>query len=108
MTSAQGIHLVNSSNIVTKLNGTANGAANWTVDAAPGIDKYKLELKSFTAQQAAPDLSTGATVVTNTDVFETNIPAGTDRWIYGKFSMPTASSTAATQHINVTITATVP
>jgi len=108
MSSNQGIHLVNSSNIVTKLNATANGAANWVVDVAPGIDKYKLELKSFTAQQATPDLSTGATVVTNADIFETNIPAGTDRWIYGKFSMPTASSTAATQHINVTITATVP
>ena len=108
MSSVQGIHLVNSSNIITKLNATANGAANWTADTAPAVDKYTLELKSFTTQQSSPDLTTGATVITNTDIFETNIPAGTDRWIYGRFSMPTASSTAATQHINVTITATVP
>ena len=110
MTSAQGVLIKNTSDVKIDLKATAGASANWTADTNIGADKYKLQLKGFSAPTDPGDLSSATAIVTDTQ-FETNggagIPVATNWYVYSRFTTPSSSSSGQQQSINVTITATV-
>lgn len=109
MSSANGIKVVTVTSFPVDLNaaaGTSAGGGAWSAGSVTGSGVYKLELKAFPSSQAAPDLTTGATIILTTPVKYDPIVSG-DRWLYAKITTPTATTTGQTQTITVTITATV-
>jgi hypothetical protein len=110
MAQADGILVDNTSNVATNLSAwISTPATNWAAASSAGADEYKLELKSFDATEATPDLSSGTTTITATsstgDVFKSSLDATTDQWVYGKFTVPTSTTSGAQQTITVTILA---
>ncbi|HSV27610.1 MAG TPA: hypothetical protein VLH60_06930, partial [Sedimentisphaerales bacterium] len=110
MTETQGIMVVNTANINTNLSARISTEAGaWTAGNAAGANTYRLELKAFDATQAAPDMAAGTTSIIATasagNVFESNLPGFTNQWVYGRFTLPTSTSTGAQQTITVTILA---
>lgn len=110
MTEAEGIMVVNTANIDTNLSAwISTEAGAWTVGGAAGADTYKLELKAFGSSQVTPDLSADTTAITATsstgDLFKATLAGSTDQWVYGKFTLPTSTSTGTQQTITVTILA---
>jgi len=108
MTEAEGIMVDNTANITTDLSAwVSTQAAAWANGAAANTDVYKLEVKAFDATQATPDLSSDTTAITSTssagDVFKSSLSATTDQWVYGKFTLPTSTSSGSQQTITVTI-----
>ncbi len=111
MTQAEGIKVVNTSNATTDISAwVSTQAASWTNASAAGSDQYKLEMKSFDASQATPDLSTGTTIITGTatpgQTFKSSLAATTDQWAYCKFTTPTVDGSSGTgQTITITVLA---
>ena len=110
MTSAQGVLIKNTSDVKIDLKATAAASSAWTADTSIGANKYKLQLKGFSAASAPGDLSSATPIVTDTQ-FETNssngIPVATNWYVYSMFTTPSSSSSGQQQSISVTITATV-
>jgi hypothetical protein len=111
MTEAQGIKLVNTSNVATNITAYVSGqAGSWTNAAAAGPNQYLLELKAYDATEATPDLGSGTTAVTSTagpgESVKASLAATTDQWVYCKFTTPASTTSGAQQSITVTILAT--
>jgi hypothetical protein len=108
MTHAQGIQVVNTSNASTDISAWVTTTGAWTPDTAAGADKYVLELESFGTVQEPVTMGTPtkitATSSTGTE-FKTGLGATTDQFVYGRFTVPSSTTTGAQQTITVTILA---
>jgi len=109
MLSAEGVKVVIDAKEKINLSASASSTGPWKAGISPGLNIYKLEVKSFDSQQGTPVIS-GAdtkTILDTTDIFDSKIKAKTTiRWVYAKVTTPTATTTGRPQLITVTITAT--
>jgi hypothetical protein len=107
MTEAQGVMVVNTSNVATDVSAWVTTTGAWTAAGSAGPDQYKLELKAYDATQGTPDLGSGTTTITATsstgDEFKTGLAANTNQWVYGKFTVPGSTTVGTQQTITVTI-----
>jgi hypothetical protein len=110
MTEAQGIKLVNTANVSTDISAyVSSQAASWTNAAAAGANQYKLELKAFGTTQGTPDLSSATVPIVTADPgddVKTGLAGSTNQFIYGKFTVPTSTTSPAQQTIVVTLLST--
>jgi hypothetical protein len=110
MAQADGIKVVNTSNVATNVSAWVSAnSGSWSNAASAGADHYKLEMKAFTSDQATPDLSSGTTVITGTSTpgqtVSGSLGASTDDWWYCKFTVPSSTTSGGSQTITVTVLA---
>ncbi len=109
MTQAQGIKLVNTSNVALNVASFAANTLSWSLAAAIGADTYKLEAKSFDASQASPDMTGAANILTTSSPgtnFKSNLAVSTNQWVYYRLTAPSSVTSPTANTITVTIEAT--
>jgi hypothetical protein len=109
MSSATGIHMVNTCTVpvsIFAIAANSTGGGNWAAAGTADTDKYKLEFVASNTKLDNPIVYAGTKVLSTTEaVFNDNLVVGTSPFIYGQFTLPTASSSGQPQSIVVTFNA---